>query len=197
MLQSSRFLALLVFFTASMAPHAQVPQESSSSLPQAPSAHQQPVSLGPGRKPAHTPDGAYEHLLRLNVSCGGGLGKPGTTANGGVGMCGGGFTIIPSVVTELGVMGPLSGPAHFYVSEDFIAPLTHTIKRLHGQPLGLVGYTKIVGNSNRFDYGIGWDHHLGDGQSLAFEARDYMQLDNTIQHIVMFRISFAIGGDWD
>lgn len=197
MFQLSRPLPLLALFFTFVTLHAQALQQTSSSLPQAPSAMQQPASPAPEHKLPHTDDGAYEHPLHGNISCGGGFGLTATGNSGGMGMCGVGFSFIPYTTTEIGVIGPLSGPAHFYVSEDFVAPITHTFKRLHGAPLGLIGYTKIVGDSNRFDYGIGWDHHLGDGRSLAFEARDYMQLDNNIQHALVFRISVAAGGEWD
>jgi hypothetical protein len=192
-----RAVALLVSAACACGFRANAQEFSSSALPDAPSSQRAatPRPAAPKQKP--TNDGAYEHSMRGAVSCGGGYALQNGSLTGRMGMCGGSFTIIPFTATEIGVMGPLNNPAHFYVSEDFVAPITKTIKRLHGAPLGLVGYTKIVSNSNRFDYGIGWDHHLGDGKSLAFEARDYWQPNNAIPHILMFRLSLAAGGDWD
>ena len=167
--------------------------QPATELPNAPAPQRPAPSTGP-KKPPYG-QGGYSGPLGLHLACGGGLDFLRGRSQGALALCGAGFTLIPFSAIEFGGIRLQGGSAHFYLSEDAFVPLTPVIKRLHGEPIGIFGYTKIVGNSNRLDYGMGWEHHLGPSQSVGLEVRDYLQFSNPVQHAVVFRLALVGGGD--
>lgn len=166
---------------------------SAMPLPDAPSARAAVPSTRSARSPYE--GGGYGGAIGIHAACGGGLDFLQGKSQGTLVLCGAGFTLIPYTALELGGLRLQDGSPHFYLSEDFIAPITPVIKRLRGEPIGIVGYTKIVGNSNRLDYGVGWEHHLGPSGSVGLEVRDYLQFTNPVQHAVVFRLTLVGGSD--
>ena len=196
------FLPLTFLFgtSALLAQTATTDNAYSSSLVEAPLPDA--PSTRPQTAPTHKPKwnyepGGYSGPFGVHVSCGGGLDLGQGQSKGNIVLCGAGFTLIPYTALEFGGVRLQDGSAHFYLSEDFIAPITPVIKRLHGEPIGILGYTKIVGNSNRLDYGLGWEHHVGPQQSVGLEVRDYLQFTNPVQHAVVFRLALVAGSDVD
>lgn len=113
-------------------------------------------------------------------------------------MCGFGFTGFPFIMAEFGVMGPLAhySPFSAYMSIDAPIPVTPSIKayrKLRGDPLLIIGYTRMFEVGHALDYGIGYQHPIDESHSLQFELRDYATFANPVQHNVMLRVVWVTG----
>jgi hypothetical protein len=149
-------------------------------------------------KPPREPLGAYGYLYRGSVVCGAGIAytepdrQPATA-------CGFGFTMLPGIVTEFGVIGPAYNRHGFtaYFSEDATIPIGMPrgfVHVAHGHPLWLIGYTRMFETGrNAFDYGTGFERHIDQQHSLQFELRDDWTFANPHQHNVMLRVVWITG----
>jgi len=128
-----------LFVLACATSHAQTPPDPSSQTP-APALPQAPM---PQPKPAPTiyhPKPSDSYVFNLGAFCGVGASKSpaGTLPTTG---CGAGFTALPFVFVEVGIMAPQANRSYLtgYIAVDGTFPLAHLSTKY--LPLAIFGYT--------------------------------------------------------
>ncbi len=155
---------------------------------------QTPTPPAPTPAPDSTGHGAYDLLYRAGLTCGGGASESSVSVKPTM-QCGAGFTFLPFLNLETGVMGPQANrsPVSGYLSTDLVLPLVSRKTAKHDFPLFVGGYTRMFETGNALDYGLAFAHSIDSSHSIQFEVRDYWANANPAQHNVVFRVVWLVG----